>query len=566
MSVAPELLTFGVGIDTTQVEEGLAGIGPMTEEATEGMEERFGGAADGLKGMGTQATGASRGVSGIAGAVSLFNPKLGKSIRQVSMMTRSLQALKIGLGPVGIALATITAAWVIYADLQERVRARAQESAEQIEALNAALQAQGGPIDSMMERWRAFTTGIDAATLAQEKEEQQIIALGDTTIAALDDMIATERERLLVAKQGSRANAGFQENVDRLTESVADLTNQRAAEVGKIEDQITVSRGLLEIHNETIESEEVLRERAEAAARARREQADATAESSKELAEHSRLAAQVAGIEAEGAASVRSEFEELQFVLEQKLLTLKEIQTTSEGSIEIEGARAAALMQYERELAALQTKFAREAHVRRLAGAEEDKQIAAEQTAQRNESFQDASSIAGSLSAMAAQAAKEKVETNRRAAQVILNTSKALAIAEVGVNLRAGIQAALARTAGRPVAAAIAVGAQLLAAATNVAAISAQKLHQGGQLAPDERRRGGAVVLDDERVLSPEASRRLGGEAARRMERGEERGGRGSPDIYRHFGLFFDDVIEGPATTLHNYVEQDRDTGRRGRY
>jgi len=566
VSVPTELLVIGVGVDTTAVEEGLAGLGPIADDAAAGLGDSFGAAAEGLNSVGTQAQGASRGMSGLAGAVGLVNPALGKSIRQVATMTRSLQALKIGLGPVGVALAAVTAAYV----LVTREMDKRKESAERAERVvgvltSSELRLADAYADLQTEIGGTISREEDLARVRQAAFISSRPEIQEITSAIGEQILEVERLSDRMEVYGRDTVLNFKGAGGELAEQTAELEKMRASRdllIDNLREEVGVrSEGVNVRHDET-EAAEALRE-------SEKSRAIATANSAAALAEFGQMSAEVAAIEAEGAASVRSEVEALQFALEQKLLTLKEIQTVSGGSIEIEVAREAAQLQFETELATLQDKFAVEARARRAGEDAEDDARAAKQATERDEAFNDAANIAGSLSELAARAAADKVGTNRRAAQAILATSKALAVAEAGASLRAGIQAALARTATRPIASALAVAAQLAGFATNVAAIRAQSLHQGGRLAPDEQRRGRATILASERVLSPEASRRLGEEGARQLERGEQprpRDRGGGSNVFQHFGLYFDGVIEGPAGTLHNYVEQDRDTGRRRAY
>jgi len=59
VSITQELLTFGVGIDTSNAEAGLASLGSAADGVAVGLEDRLSGASDGLKDLGKQSGTAS---------------------------------------------------------------------------------------------------------------------------------------------------------------------------------------------------------------------------------------------------------------------------------------------------------------------------------------------------------------------------------------------------------------------------------------------------------------------------------------------------------------------------
>jgi hypothetical protein len=125
-----------------------------------------------------------------------------------------------------------------------------------------------------------------------------------------------------------------------------------------------------------------------------------------------------------------------------------------------------------------------------------------------------------------------------------------------------GIQKALSQAAGNPVLAALGIASVVAGAATQAAAVGAQSLHQGGQLAPDEQSVR-TVVLRDEAIN--ESGRVMSPEATRRMERGDSGRAQVVPiPQYQHFGVFFADVVESGGTPLHDLIYQGRDVGRAG--
>ena len=109
--------------------------------------------------------------------------------------------------------------------------------------------------------------------------------------------------------------------------------------------------------------------------------------------------------------------------------------------------------------------------------------------------------------------------------------------------------------AANPVWAGIAGAA--LVATTAVSLAQVERLHGGGygpmSMAPDERQAGpGMIVLQSERVVSPEGARNLGEETIRAAERGQPpRTEVVVVDAYRNYGRFSQNELRRPSPTAN---------------
>ena len=170
-------------------------------------------------------------------------------------------------------------------------------------------------------------------------------------------------------------------------------------------------------------------------------------------------------------------------------------------------------------------------------------------------------SVIEGVTDLALMSARKKADEDERAAKRSLMLSKTLGLAKIAIDTAVGIQKALSESAGNPIAAALKIASLVVSGVAQAATVSAQTLHQGGNLSPDEQQVR-TVILRDETVT--EGGRVLSPEASRRMERGE--GGAQTVVIpaFQHFGEFFADVVESGGTPLHDLIYEGRTLGRVG--
>jgi hypothetical protein len=274
------------------------------------------------------------------------------------------------------------------------------------------------------------------------------------------------------------------------------------------------------------------------------------------------LESEVASIRSTAADEQLTENERILAGYDAQIERLAEIQRITGESADIEAARAevtAAREEAEFQMfldhQAEKSRIEEEAHQRALDIIEEERQ-------RRLAAQADISSALDSFGRLATQVARKRAETDEKAAQRALSVSKSLGFAQIAIDTAVGIQKALSQAAGNPVLAALGIASVVAGAATQAAAVGAQSLHQGGQLAPDEQSVR-TVVLRDEAI--DESGRVMSPEATRRMERGDTGRAQVVPiPQYQHFGVFFADVVESGGTPLHDLLYQGRDVGRAG--
>ena len=140
MDDVSELLVFGVGVDVSSAEAGLASLGESGATAAAQLEDRLSGSADSLKELGKRSSTASRGIQGLAAVIGLVDPRLAQVVRSVGTLARGLTVLRLGLGPAAVAVAAVTTALAIYTK-QSQAAAEAQEKAEERAELGPAKHA-----------------------------------------------------------------------------------------------------------------------------------------------------------------------------------------------------------------------------------------------------------------------------------------------------------------------------------------------------------------------------------------------------------------------------------------
>ncbi len=548
MSFVPELLGFGVYADISQAEEDLLRLGESGGSAAAGLEEKLGGASDGMKALGKESSKTSRGIQGLASVVSLVDPRLGQVIRSVGTLTRGLSVLRLGMGPAAIAVGAVVLALHSYQKEQER-------AARVTEQLTAAAGAQQRSQDSLA----AAYEDLNAELSETARKEQEVLNIRRQAFAEalpgfqeLAGSISSTKVEIssLNDEYMQLVQAGADEIVQQ---NVLDRINESAQRLRGMETQ---QRELIENMREEIDVREqilTVQRDQEAAAKHKAQQ-----EQQQQIA--AQALAELKKIERDAALALLSEEDRLLNTYLDQAETIRRLgeetgnRAAAERALNDERLNYEAQLeelrqqQHDQEMARIRERFEREAF-------EAEKAQSA-----REQRQQTMIGIYGNLADAAITAAEKRAAGDEAAAARAKATAKALGLTEVAIARAVGIQNAIARNAGRPAATALAVATQIAAAIQQTAAIAAA--HQGARLAPDEvqdprgfRRLVGERDNGPGQVLSPEASRRL--------ERGESAA---SPmvavPVFQHFGLFFPDYIQGPGTPLNDELNSSRDTGR----
>jgi hypothetical protein len=577
VSVPQELLTIGVGLDTTAVESGLASLGDATDGVAVGLEERLSGASSGLADLAKGSTTASRGMSGLASVVSMVDPKLGGVIRSVSTLARGLGVLRLGFGPLAVVLGAATAGFALYQREQERVAAEMEAAEARANNLSDALQRVADSARDIEDQIRLVNGEIDSFGMAAETQAETAQAASDAVVDAYDAQIEASQNLLNTLEfEASRTatnlklKRGTKEAADAAAAALATeeanmarLTQARGEEISRAERQIETIELLADFHRESREAQEREAAAREASAEAQRRATAADRERIASLAELERLQDEVGRIEESAALATMTPLQRLNAEYDAKIERLQAIQELSGGAVSTETALVALRLEHEQQL--------REAFEERRAeiqaAEEEDLARAKERLEERRaaqQAFQtDVAASIGSISALTERAAKRRADVDEVAARRMLAMSKSLGLTTIAIDTAVGIQKALAQSAGAPLLAAARIAAVIAGGATQAAAVSSQSLHQGGQLAPDEQAVR-TVVLRDERI-TPDG-RVMSPEATRRMERGEAGGGARVVPVpqFQHFGVFFADMVESGGTPLHDLINRGRDVGRAG--
>lgn len=551
MSGIPELLTFGVGIDTSAAEEGLAALGASGESTAAGLESSLSGAADGMKDLGKESGKASRGIQGLAAVVSLVDPRLGQVIRSVGTLTRGLTVLKLGLGPAAVAVAALTAAVALYQKEQER-------AARITEDLSRAASAQ----ETSQNNLAAAYEELNAELSETARKELEVLNIRRQAFAeslpGMQDLIkSATNARLEITKlndgymralQGGASDSFLKTLQDQINEEAQRLrgfeTQQREI-IDNLAEEVRVREAILEVQEDQ-----------ERAAKAKRDV-------EKEEVEQLRAAAELRKIEKDAAVAVLSEEDKLLNTYLEQIEKIRQLGEESGNVAAAERAAAAEKVRYEAELAELQSQqhaeYLDRVEQKRLAEELLTQQILADQEQIRQsivETFNEAADLYTGVASFVGEIAKAQAADDDAAKARAEKLDKGLSIAGAVIGT-------IAKTLTN-----ILTG-NLLGAFTSAftgagAVVSMASAHQGGQLAPDEVQdpRGFTRLVGERdngsgQILSPEASRRL--------ERGEASAARAvAVPVYQHFGYFYADYVQGAGTPLTNEINRTRDTGRGG--
>ena len=547
------LLTFGVGVDTSAAEAGLASLGGSAEGVAAGLEDRLASASDGMKDLGKQSSQASRGIQGLASVVSLVDPRLGQVVRSVGTLARGLSVLRLGLGPAAAAVTVVTGALYLYQKEQQRAKDEMEAAEARADRFAEALQGVATAARSIEDQIRLVNGEVDQFGLAAEQQSSAVRSASDSLVQSYDEQIKASKERISSLREEVRSGKNVSAELRAERKNLSELTGARSMEIDRAQRQIDTIELMADFYRENraaAEAEaEASRQAAEQARRnaeARRQQAEALAEVERQQRQLASMVSEVAALEKAAANSLLSDEERIISSMNDRLARLQEIAQTTQGYVDTERAENAIRMQAAQQL----TELDQQRHEAKMA------QIAREKDAQRQatqDQIRMATDLAGTTSQFIAMGFKDK-----QAAQVAEGTSAAIL---AGINTIASNPTPLGiAQAGLNVALAMAQVAKMRSVQPS--------FHRGGfgdEFTANMRR--------GEAVLSTQGRQMMGDEAIRRANRGQapQEGG-GVIEVrqfYRHrpFDEFARDNLErgGPVTSAINGSRQGRSYHRSNR-
>ena len=540
-----ETIVIGVELDLPQSE--IDRLAASTEGIGAGMGEGLEGANAGLEDMATGADSAGGSVRGLSSITRVFSADLGKGAAAVTALTRGVMGFTLSLGPAVIVVGAIVAGLALYRYQAERVAAANKAAEERTNAMTRAMEGQISVSMSLRDDMRLLNGSIDEGGLAVERRKARVQAASDEIVAAFDAQIAAQEALILSEQKDTQVSDTQQAVVAGLEETLDLLEDERAAELANLDIRLASVDKIAKEKQAREDLAERARQQAKAAAIAR-------ARNARELAEQEALRIaglqrvfgmiqSVAAIEEQAAESTRTAEESILSVYHDRIAALDAIAGKGIAEADVAAARGAVEMAMEEELFQLRERNREQMAAEREKDhndrmAEIEKQAAAQASA-----ISDAGSMLGSFSQLAKQAADERSKHDAAAAKKALGISKALAIAESTAQFAAGIVTAAAKSGGNPIVTALRVGALTAVYGTQVAAISATKLHGGGF--PDEV---DTRLTRNEAVISPLGRDTLGDQTIRDANAGK---GSAPPTMrivqqYRHesFNDFINDGLK----------------------
>lgn len=552
------LLTFGVGVDTSSAEAGLASLGGSAEGVAAGLEDRLASASDGMKDLGKQSSQASRGIQGLASVVSLVDPRLGQVIRSVGTLTRGLSVLRLGMGPAALAVGGVVLALNEYQKEQERARIATENLSRASEAQRLSQQGlQRSYEDLNAQLDETARAELEILNLRRQSFAESLPGLQDVIKGATAARLEVSR---LEAQYRDLTAAGAEIADEQILPQLNDAINELKRYEGLEREIIANLKAQTENRIETLK---VQRDQEEAAKRKQ----EATRDQTKQLQEAARLEQQrlraekeradiiadLASIQRDASMATMTEEERINVLLAERLARLEEIEQASMGALDTTAAEAALRAQAEQQLGELE----QQRHDQKMAQVEQERaaqeRLAAQQRQAAQEQIRIATDIAGTSSQLIAMGFKDK-----QAAMVAEGTSAAIL---AGINTIASNPTPLGiAQAGLNVALAMAQVAKMRSVQPS--------FHRGGF--GDEY---SATMRRGEAVLSPQGRQMMGDDAIRRANRGQapQEGG-GVIEVrqfYRHrpFDEFARDNLErgGPVTSAINGSRQGRSYHRSNR-
>ena len=538
--------------------------------------------------MGRHGTDADRILSRLAPMLATIDPQLAMIASTAGDAADGIGRLakkgKIGMMSLGVLLPVVVALGAAFYVL----KTREEEATAKMEAASdAATKAQGvfGALSDstrdLADRVRLATGQIDDLGLSLEKQQDKVNAQFNKAISLTETELKRLRERkkelLANANTSSEYKAQLElvnDNISRKLGLLETLKSKQQTQLDTLELLADAEGDLADAQGDAADGAEDSADSDDAAAEAARKRAEAARRLAASMAH-------IADVQAKAEFNMLSPLEQRLHLYDQEIAALDAIDQHYQGTSDTSAARAALEVELQRDIHAVREELINqlqrrqdEAHRRKMAQvrAERDAVIsAATATGQ----------IFGNLSGIAMQAAQDQAEAGEAGAARSLEAAKKLAAAEVAAATAVGLINAVARNAGRPIATAAAILAVLTTSAASAQQIAGLSLHTGGLIdssglpaprrnipagvGPGEQIYRNRVVLEEERVLSPEATRNLGEEGARRLERGGQLVQPVYVEKYKHFDRFMQDELRRDGA-LSRAIGRNRTTGQRGVY
>lgn len=562
--------------------------------AGDAWERNTAGAGDRLQRIGSKAGDAESAIRGVSGAIGMVSPQAEKALNVVAELGGATEGAARGFellgsqgaklaskGPViAVAIAAITAAVSV-------VLNTTQEYRMELQALQADLDNFQTAADLTASSMSALSSAeTDVATMTAELEQKLALARGEITdldvkAGEMSSTLADElRPELQAAAQAWAENEAQIQSLQAALDGTDLSFRQRVEALRQLEEAEGVApeleanleavKGQLQEGNQAINDyangleqlRETQRRQAEeeraarkAEAEGRRAAAEAEAEAARKAAELEAARNEIAAAGRQAALATMTEVERTIALYDEQLLRLDELEEKYGDAVETSEARAALEAQQIQQLEALRLASIEKITAAERAADEEEKQRQAEQRAAMQTTLGDAETLFGSIGDLAAEAgaASASKEAQESARQFAKNVARLRILASAA----AGAVNVASVAPVNPVAAAVAGAALVATTAASLAQV--ERLHGGGYgpmsmgLAPDERRAGPSmVVLQSERVVSPEGTRNLGEETIRAAERGQAP----APavvvvDAYRNYGRFSQNELRRPSPTAN---------------
>ena len=604
--MADELLTIGVGLDTSDVKSGLEDLGKTATRVSHNMEESLTDASKGVQKIENAAESAAQRLrrlddaaddlserSGktatamgmIGGVLGRINPQLEEGTRLIADLADAVDVasmfgskwLKV-LGPIGIALGVAGTAYAVYrrqteaaAEAQRLAEERAKALAEALQGVanvtqnvQAQIQLMNGEIDQFGATAQTQADQVREASKAVTDSYDEQIRLSQDRINVLE-MEANKTQTLLDMNRGTAVaarDAALALSVEQ--RNMQDLTEARDQETARMERQLEVIDLMADFRRESVAAQEAEREAARMAAEAQRAAAEAERERAERAREVASAVSELASIEREQAMAQMSDQEKINFLLDEKIARIEELaqitgQDTTALQLEAELLARQEIAEVERTQHEERLKRQEELSALRLAEHEAAMAEMKEEQAARMDTFSEIGEAYGNLAQLAEMAAQKQATASEEAARKTAALAKRLGLFQIAIDTAVGLQKAITANAGNPIAAAAAIAAVLTGSAVQTATVASQSLHSGGNLAPDEQSVR-TVILRDEVVTS--RGQALSPEETRSQSRG--RAETVVIPAFQHFGQFFADVVEGGGTPLHDLIYEGRTLGRAG--
>ena len=531
--------------------------------------------------MGRHGTDADRILSRLAPMLATIDPQLGMIASTAGDAADGIGRLakkgKIGMASLGVLLPVVIALGAAFYVLKKREE---EATAKMEAASDAATRAQGvfGALSDstrdLADRVRLATGQIDELGLSLEKQQGKINAQFNRAISLTE----TELKRLRQRKRELLANANTSREYKAQLQLVNDNISRKIGLLESLRSKQQTQLGTLEL---LTDAERDQADSTEASAGTDEEAAEAAREREEAAKRLAAAVKHVSDVQRAAETALMSPLEQRLQLYDQEIAALDAIDQEYQGTAETSAARAALEAQLQADIQQIREDSIN--HLQRLQD-EAHRSKMAQVRAERDAVISAATAtgqIFGNLSGIAMKAAQDQAEAGEAGAARSLEAAKKLAAAEVAAATAVGLINAVSRNAGRPIATAAAILAVLTTSAASAQQIAGLSLHTGGLIdssglpaprrnipagvGPGEQIYRNRVVLEEERVLSPEATRNLGEEGARRLERGGQLVQPVYVEKYKHFDRFMQDELRRDGA-LSRAIGRNRTTGQRGVY